>query len=129
MIARMLAASRILILFVAAEAERSAAALVWKLVLLVVARTFRPLALPVREDAPARAWRRVQLPQQDRVAVRHETVLLLKLVAVVVVAAGVAVVAVAVVVGSVEARHGRATVERSLTAGSFYQLSRFRRPS
>ena len=122
MIARMLAASRILILFVAAEAERSAAALVWKLVLLVVARTFRPLALPVGEDAPARAGRRVQLPQQDRVAVRHEPVLLLKLVA-------VAVVAVGVVVGGVEARHGRTTVEKSLTVGSFYQLSRLRRRS
>ena len=118
----MLAASWILILLVAAEAERSAAALVWKLVLLVVAGTLRPLALPVGEDAPARAGRRVQLPQQDRVAVRHEPVLLLKLVAVAVVAAGV-------VVGGVEARHGRAKVEKNLTAGSFYQLSRFRRPS
>ena len=118
----MLAASWILILLVAAEAERSAAALVWKLVLLVVAGTLRPLALPVGEDAPARAGRRVQLPQQDRVAVRHEPVLLLKLVA-------VAVVAVGVVVGGVEARHGRTTVEKSLTVGSFYQLSRLRRLS
>ena len=119
----MLAASWILILLVAAEAERSAAALVWKLVLLVVAGTLRPLALPVGEDAPARAGRRVQLPQQDRVAVRHEPVLLLKLVAVAVVAVAV------VVVGGVEARHGRTTVEKSLSVGSFYQLSRLRRRS
>ena len=99
---------------------------------LLVARALRPLALPVGEKAPAGAGRGVQLPQQDRVAVRHEPMLLLKLVAVVV-AAAVAVVVAAVVVGCVEARHGRAESggesDEKLTAGSFYQLSELRRES
>ena len=112
---------------------------------LLVACALRPLALPVGENAPAGAGRGVQLPQQDRVAVRHEPMLLLKLVAVVVAAVAavaaavaavvvaVAVVVAAVVVGRVEARHGRAESggesDEKLTAGSFYQLSGLRRES
>ena len=105
---------------------------------LLVARALRPLALPVGEKAPAGAGGRVQLPQQDRVAVRHEPMLLLKLVAVVVAAVAAVVVAVAVVVaavvvGRVEARHGRAESgdksDGKLTADSFYQLSGLRRES
>ena len=115
----MLAASWILILFVTAETKRSAAKLV---LLVVVASTLGPLALPIGEEAGARAGRSVQHPVEDGVAVRHEPLLLLlKLVAVVaavvvvVVVGGVTVVADAVVViGGVEARHGRATVEKSL---------------
>ena len=105
---------------------------------LLVARALRPLTLPVGEKAPAGAGRGVQLPQQDRVAVRHEPMLLLKLVAAVVAAVAAVVVAVAVVVaavvvGCVEARHGRAESggesDEKLTAGSFYQLSELRRES
>ena len=118
-VARMLLLpSWVFILFVAAAAEPETA----RCLVLLVASAFWPLALSVGEEALAGAGRGVQLPQQDRVAARQEPMLLLllKLVAaavVVVVAAAVvavAVVAVVVVAVAVEARHGRATVEKSL---------------
>ena len=92
--------SWVLILFVAAKPKRRSVAR--KLVPLV-AGAFWPLALPIGEEAPARAWWSVQLPQQYRVAVRHEPVLLLQL--------AVAVVVVACVV---EPRHVQAAVGKSL---------------
>ena len=105
-VARMLLLpSWVFILFVAAAAEPETA----RCLVLLVASAFWPLALSVGEEALAGAGRGVQLPQQDRVAARQEPMLLLKLVAAVVVAVAAAVVAVAA-----EARHGRATVEKSL---------------
>ena len=92
--------SWVLILFVASKPKRRSVAR--KLVPLV-AGAFWPLALPIGEEAPARAWWSVQLPQQYRVAVRHEPVLLLQL--------AVAVVVVACVV---EPRHVQAAVGKSL---------------
>ena len=113
--------SWVFILFVAAAAAAAEPETARCLVLLV-ASAFWPLALSVGEEALAGAGRGVQLPQQDRVAARQEPMLLLlllKLVAavVVVVAAAVVAVAIAAVVAvavAVEARHGRATVEKSL---------------
>ena len=107
--------SWVFILFVAAAAEPETA----RCLVLLVASAFWPLALSVGEEALAGAGRGVQLPQQDRVAARQEPMLLLlllKLVAavVVVVAAVVAAAAVVAVAAAVEARHGRATVEKSL---------------
>ena len=104
--------SWVFILFVAAAAEPETA----RCLVLLVASAFWPLALSVGEEALAGAGRGVQLPQQDRVAARQEPMLLLKLVAavVVVVAAVVAAAAVVAVAVAVEARHGRATVEKSL---------------
>ena len=114
-VARMLLLpSWVFILFVAAAsaAEPETA----RCLVLLVASAFWPLALSVGEEALAGAGRGVQLPQQDRVAARQEPMLLLKLVAavVVVVAAVVAAAAVVAVAAAVEARHGRATVEKSL---------------
>ena len=98
--------SWVFILFVAAAAEPETA----RCLVLLVASAFWPLALSVGEEALAGAGRGVQLPQQDRVAARQEPMLLLKLVAAVV----VVVAAVVAVAAAVEARHGRATVEKSL---------------
>ena len=104
--------SWVFILFVTAAAAKTARCLV-----LLVASAFWPLALSVGEEALAGAGRGVQLPQQDRVAARQEPMLLLVAAVVVVVAAAVVAVAIAAVVAvavAVEARHGRATVAKSL---------------
>ena len=100
-VARMLLLpSWVFILFVAAAAEPETA----RCLVLLVASAFWPLALSVGEEALAGAGRGVQLPQQDRVAARQEPMLLLLL----------KLVAAAVVAVAAEARHGRATVEKSL---------------
>ena len=106
--------SWVFILFVTAAV--AAQAKTARCLVLLVASAFWPLALSVGEEALAGAGRGVQLSQQDRVAARQEPMLLLKLVAavVVVVAAVVAAAAVVAVAAAVEARHGRATVEKSL---------------